>query len=332
MSNYLAIAAVTAVLSNILKKAIIDAEISDSTVTTLRPDEPKNGTHEPGVNIYLYQVTHNAARRNNDLPIRDNAGVVVTRPQAALELSYLLTCYGDDNKLKPQQLLGLVIRTLHSRPLLTREIIKQYIDTIEPGTVHDFLMQSDLAEQLESIRFSSTLYNLEELSKLWSVFFQTPYTLSVAYQASAVLIDSTESPRIALPVRERAVQGTTIQRPAIDKVLVQKADADEPTLNEPVEIGDWIIFIGRRLRGNSTILRFDDYEIDSNQFQEFEDTRLKFKLDASVFPDEALVVGKHKLQVVHQFDLGNPPTAHKIFESNMVYLVLRPSIESTLGH
>jgi hypothetical protein len=331
MSNYLAIATVTATLSDVLRKAI-ETDVPGAIVTTHRPDEPKNGTPQPGVNIYLYQVTPNAALRNNDLPIRDSAGVVVTRPQAALELSYLLTCYGDDNKLEPQRLLGLVIRTLHSRPLLTREIIKQYVDMIEPGSVHDYLMQSDLAEQLESIRFSATLYNLEELSKLWSVFFQTPYTLSVAYQASAVLIDGTESPRIALPVRERAVQGTTIQRPAIDKVLVQKADADEPTLNEPVEIGDWIIFIGRRLRGNSTILRFDDYEIDSNQFQEFEDTQLKFKLDTSIFPEEALVVGKHKLQVVHQFDLGNPPTAHKIFESNIVYLVLRPSLDTSGGH
>ena len=41
--------------------------------------------------------------------------------------------------------------------------------------------------------------NLEELSKLWSVFFQTPYALSIAYQASVVLIEPDLEPIDAAP-------------------------------------------------------------------------------------------------------------------------------------
>ena len=42
---------------------------------------------------------------------------------------------------------------------------------------------------------------LEELSKLWSVFLRVPYDLSIAYRASVVLISADVSPQVALPVR-----------------------------------------------------------------------------------------------------------------------------------
>ncbi len=48
--------------------------------------------------------------------------------------------------------------------------------------------------------------NLEELSKLWSVFFQTAYKLSMAYIANLVLIEAdAETPRPTLPVRSRNI-------------------------------------------------------------------------------------------------------------------------------
>ena len=51
---------------------------------------------------------------------------------------------------------------------------------------------SNLADQVDVVRSRRSDYSLEELSKLWSIFFQSPYVLSVAYQASAVLIETDE--------------------------------------------------------------------------------------------------------------------------------------------
>ena len=50
-----------------------------------------------------------------------------SRPQAALDLHYLLTFYGNEAQLEPQRLLGSVVRTLHARPVLTRQQIQQTI-------------------------------------------------------------------------------------------------------------------------------------------------------------------------------------------------------------
>ena len=69
-----------------------------------------------GVNVFLYQVTPNAAWRNADLPTRRANGDLIQRPQAALDLHYLLTFYGDESLLQPQRVLGSVVRTLHCGP------------------------------------------------------------------------------------------------------------------------------------------------------------------------------------------------------------------------
>jgi hypothetical protein len=92
MSNFLAIATVTAALRQTLN-AVAGIDVPGAEVTTMRPDEPTNT--DARVNIYLYQVTPNAAWRNADLPTRRNDGGLVQRPQVALDLHYLLTFYGD---------------------------------------------------------------------------------------------------------------------------------------------------------------------------------------------------------------------------------------------
>ena len=55
------------------------------------------------------------------------------------------------------------------------------------------LAGSNLHEAVEQVRFSPLSLSLEDQSKLWSVFFQTPHAVSVAYQASVVLIESDEA-------------------------------------------------------------------------------------------------------------------------------------------
>jgi hypothetical protein len=50
-----------------------------------------------------------------------------------------------------------------------------------------------LHEQVERVRITLQPLTLEEVAKLWNVF-QTPYRISVAYEVSVVLIESTHQP------------------------------------------------------------------------------------------------------------------------------------------
>src|SRR5437879_920152 len=128
MSNYLAVATVTATLQHMLDP-IIGTDVPGATATMVRPDaKPGPGGVPPvGVTIFLYQIAPNAGLRNMDLPARSGNGNAVQRPAAALDLHYLMSFYGDDSKLEPQQVLGSVVRYLHSRPLLTRKMIQDTV-------------------------------------------------------------------------------------------------------------------------------------------------------------------------------------------------------------
>ena len=207
MSNYLAIAAVTATLRKILTEAV-SKDVPNAKIKTVRPDSLGNGNQETGINIFLYQATQNTRFRNEDLPTRRANGTLNKRPLVALDLQYIFTFFGDDSLLEPQRLMGSAVSSLHTRPVLTRDAINAAIKDSQYANTK--LDTSDLAEQLESIKFTPLPLNLEELSKLWSVFFQTPYSLSISYQGSVVLIESDVSPSEALPARETVIYTGTL--------------------------------------------------------------------------------------------------------------------------
>ena len=134
MSNYQAIATITAALGDIVHKAAENALSSTVTLHFDRPTAPTSAS-ERKVHVYLYQVTPNAALRNNDLPNRDSTGRLVRRPQAALNLHYLLSFYGDQSTLEPDRMLGAVVRDLHSQPELSAQDISNAIGSRYVGRV-----------------------------------------------------------------------------------------------------------------------------------------------------------------------------------------------------
>ncbi|HLF26602.1 MAG TPA: DUF4255 domain-containing protein [Anaerolineae bacterium] len=203
MSNFLGVATVTATLSQVLQAAV-QSDVPGATVKTLRPDGLADLTQEKGINVYLYRVSPNAAWRNADLPTRRVDGTLAQRPQSALDLHYLLSFFGDEAQLEPQRLLGSALTALHAQPILARERIRQTIS----NQVFSYLGDSDLADQVELVRFTPVPLSLEELSKLWSAFYQIPYALSTAYQASVVLLEAEATPQPALPVRTPQVTAT----------------------------------------------------------------------------------------------------------------------------
>ena len=305
MSNFLAIATVTAALSQVLQAAV-GPDVPGATVTTLRPDS--NGSMPPtGVNIFLYQVTPNAAWQNMDLPARRANGDLIQRPQTALDLHYLLTFYGAEAQLEPQRVLGSVVRALHARPVLTREAIRQTI--AKPAFL--FLADSNLADSVELVKFTPVPLSLEELSKLWSVYFQTPYSLSIAYQGTVVLIESEETTAAALPVRARNIYVAPFRQPLIEKV---SAGADELIVSTST-----LVITGKRLRGEVTQVVVSGITV-TPAAEDVSDTRISLPLPAG------LRAGAQGAQVVQPMLLGTPPTQHRGVESNLVAFVLHPTI------
>ena len=310
MSNFLAIAAVTATLQHFLQDVVNNANVRAAKATTTRPDGAAGGTLQVGVNIFLYQVKSNVALRNADLPSRREDGALTQRPRAALDLHYLLSFYGNEKELEPQRLLGAVARTLHAQPILTREMIRDTIKKLP------FLADSDLDKQSEMVRLTLLPLSLEELSKLWSVFFQTPYALSVTYEASVVLIEGAETPRAALPVQERTLTVLPFRFLELERV----ESALGPHL--PVLAGGKLILRGRQLRGDKTRVVVSGNELTP---QNVSDEEISLELQPETL---SLRAGMYSVYVSHKLMLGKPTeeTEHRGFESNVAAFVLTPNI------
>jgi hypothetical protein len=313
VSNFLAIATVTATLQRELHVAANEA-ISGASATVTRPDGGPGSTPSPGVNIFLYQVTPNATQRNAALPSRSSDGTLVRRPRTALDLHYLLSFYGNETQLVPQRLLGGITRRLNSAPLLTDAMINAMLG----DATFSFLAGSDLADEAEAVRFTPLGLSLEELSKLWSVFFQTPYALSVAYQASTVFIEGQETPSAGLPVRERSITVLPFRSPTIEEVV----SGVERSL--PIVAGSPLIIRGRKLRGDVTRVSITGVE-QTPQPQDLSDNEIKSALPPG------LRAGINSVQIVHKLMLGNPPAEHRGFESNVAAFVLAPKITNIVA-
>ncbi|MFE4641866.1 Pvc16 family protein [Streptomyces sp. NPDC056730] len=219
MSNALAVATVTQALALLIERNLgPEIDIAVKVETRKPPAEPPA---EPTVNVFLYQVTPNASMRHTDLPTRSSDGTLVKRPAAPLDLHYLISAYGEEAELIGQRLIGGVVRTLHEIPVLPKELI-------ELAAERPYLAGSDLAESPQLVRFTPTVMDIDETSKLWGMLHQTPYTLSVAYQASLVLIEGRERPVPARPVERRTVRALPFGSPGapVPPVAKEPSDAD----------------------------------------------------------------------------------------------------------
>jgi hypothetical protein len=224
-----------------------------------RPVAPAAGSTERRLHVYLYQVAPHAALRNADLPTRAADGRLAGRPQAALELHYMIAFYGDEAKLEPDRMLGAVARDLHAIPVLGAQDIA---DTITGQAV---LHDSDLAAAPERVKFTPATLTLDDQSRLWSVLIQTPHTLSVFYTASVVLLDALEGGTRALPVLRRGAndqgpEANVGSLPGLDEAWAGFAASVErrpplPSLRA-APLGATLIITGRNLGADTVTLEF----------------------------------------------------------------------------
>jgi hypothetical protein len=211
MSQPNAIASLTRTLATLLENTLQDADAS-FRVTTLPPDKSNAETTPANrLNLFLFQVAHNAAWRNADLPDRTRPGEPGS-PPLALTLSYLITAYGEAGpEMKDHHILGLAMSYFHNHPVLN------------PDDIHNLAPGSGLENQVERVRFIPRTMALEELVKMWGAV-QTQYRISAAYDAAVVLIDPLAAGAAPAPVLQRGSQDQGVidftgLPPALDRIL-----------------------------------------------------------------------------------------------------------------
>lgn len=213
MSNALSIAAVTAVIKNLLENGLVGdaiaSSVGDVTVTALPPDKIQVGTDERAqINVFLYHVTQNRnvdwispEFRNRHSRISNNNNPRSTNPPLALNLHYLLTAYGPKD-FQSEILLGYTMQLLHLSPVIKSEMIENALKNASETSTSSVFSQalagvsvSDLAGQIGQIKISPEFLSMEDTSKIWSIL-QTNYRPSATYHASMVMIesDSTDQP------------------------------------------------------------------------------------------------------------------------------------------
>ena len=251
MSTFRGVGAVTRAIRDLISGPL-SHDIGGSAVQTTRPDRVEKDLKHPTTSLYMFRAVPNVALSNDDVPTMNRDGSLLSRPRVPLDLFYLISFFGDDEALQPQLMLGSVVRTLHAQPIISRDRIRTALT--EPPFDTDLAAAATYTD-LESVRITPVAMSLEDLTKIWSVFFQNSYALSVVYQASPVSIEAAAPGGSGLPVQTRAIDLAVFRRPVVDRV-VATADA-----TAPIVFGSAATVLGRDLDGDIVHVRIDDVDI-----------------------------------------------------------------------
>jgi hypothetical protein len=318
MSDFLAVAGVTAVLRWMLRDAVAgsgaDAAVGATpTISALPPDRIVVGaTETPQVNIFMYHVALNTGWRNVGLPELDPSGRRISTPPLAIDLHFLLSAYGP-NELDGEILLGWAMQVLHEQPVLTRDLVQSALTAIHtrPGApVEDQKVGlSTLADQAELIKLSPQSLSTEEVYRLWPAF-NAHYRATAAYLATVVLVQRQRPVRAALRVQTRNIVVQPMEAPVIEDV--------SPGL---LATGEQLVITGRHFLGDNaadTIVVFDDGTTV------LPDTVQDAVVRATI--PSALFAGIRGVQVSRQVRFGSAGDPHRGLQSNLASFMLLPTI------
>jgi Pvc16 N-terminal domain len=251
MSSALAISGVTGVLQSMLHNVYTSSTLGSVSVSAVAPDivQSSVGTSAEAqlqVNLFLHQVTPNAAWRNMGLPsLAADGSTRQQNPPLALDLHYLLTVYaGTDGKA--EGLLGYAIQMLHDYPVLSRNQISTYLAGL---AATDPLRTSGLADQIELIKITPATLGREELAWIWTAL-KADYRPTFPFQVSVVLIQSQYPAVSALPVLRHSVAA----RPDILSPLPTITGVAPPGGQPAAALGDNVTVNGQNLLGATAVV------------------------------------------------------------------------------
>jgi Pvc16 N-terminal domain len=319
MSNHLAIATVTATLARIIQTGIQSATGSAPKVTMLQPSAG-SAIPETGVNVYLYQVSPNTSYINSDLTHRRPKGDLIRRAQIGVDLSYMLTVYGDEQRMEAQIFMSAILRTLVDYPFLTSSMFQETIDDPQ----YDFLNGSTLPEQTERVRLTPLALNSSEAFQIWSQLPQAKSTLAILYQATVVLIEGNAMGDVPMPVSERRTYVGQNQ-PYIDRIAQEGKDP-----RTAITLQSKLSIFGRNFESADTKVRIGQTIVTP---QAITNNQLTVNLlNLKELQGVNLPAGVQSLQVLHSPPSRPAPNDRKggpdfAIESNAIAFILCPSID-----
>ena len=183
MSDYTVIDDITNTILNLIK-ANTGGLLQPGSITASSPADISDDT-TPLLSLFLYQVNENKHLKNLGME-EANTGAL-RYPPLSLNLYYLLTAYASSRGTE-HQVMGRAMQILY-----------------DTAVIRGSLLQGSLASTFEELVVVMHPIPLEDMNKLWSMFVSKPYRLSMTYQVSTALIDSTRE-RAGERVIHQAVQ------------------------------------------------------------------------------------------------------------------------------
>jgi hypothetical protein len=262
VSNALGISAVTAVLQFLLTSVYHSGSgLGGVAVSAVAPDIVQSrlgGTAAAQllVNVFLHQVTPNAAWRNVDLPwLAADGSTRLSNPPLALDLHYLLTAYGSED-CEAEALLGLAVQFMHETPVLPRSQIQNVLSSLAahpPPTgssaLFKLLRESGIADQIEMIKITPATLGREELAWLWTAL-KADYRPTFPFQVTVVLIQAQHALQSGLQVLQRTVQA----QPGLLPPFAILTEAAPPNGQPAACLGDTVTVAGANLATATGVL------------------------------------------------------------------------------
>lgn len=306
MSNSLAISTVTATFARRVMAAASMA-IPGANVRVGTPTAALASDNEAVVNLHLYRVERNDYQANAHYPTNTTTGQGLRPSQLALDLHYVLSFYGDHQQFESDRMLASVMLSMEAQPFLTKAQLNAAI-----GANVD-LAASDLADDPTQLRVARDVMNTEDITKLWSIFYQVPYAISLAYTVSHVVIAADMPAPVPLP----------IARPALWVAPNPSLRLDGASgMDGRLVSGGTLRLTGKGLGLAGLALQIDDSQVEISDVIA-QDAELDVPLTPARLGAISLDAGVHRVQVLAA--AGTRP-AHLQVRSNAVAFALHPQV------
>lgn len=182
MSHRLAIAGVTAALKGLISDALAGPDIASigGCVLSARPPDgsPTGDPHANMLNLFLYRLGDDGARRSATPPAGDARGGRWGATPVALDLHYLISVYGARD-MNAEVVIGHARQCLDDSPLIDRDRLRGALGP---------LAMTGFADRIEQLRITPEPLSIEDLSRIWTMI-RAPYRLSIGYRVTALLRD-----------------------------------------------------------------------------------------------------------------------------------------------
>jgi hypothetical protein len=311
VSDFTGVQAVTATIRQILQQRMEEPV----PITTAPPDVEVPNVDRPLANLFLYMVEESATLKNQDLP--GMAGPMsLGQPPLSLNLHYLVTASGPDpnDDRGGHRVLGDVMLTLHEHPIVAKD---------------DPLLDPVLQNEVELLKITMEPLDVEGLSKVWTAT-TAPLRLSVGYKVTVVQLESTQPRSVAKPVKELPAAGprvyaVSLNRPVIANLGVMRRLPDLTVEQQSVpyaRVGEQLVVEGSGFfAGTRPILG----EVDASASVDPTSTSSRMLVTVE---QESLLAGVHRLQLVRDVDVGEPPDERSFpfMRSNVAAFVLIPTV------